>query len=170
MCSDDILPSLESAFSLRGFSCETGVDLGPAVADLYCSMRVRWFWIIPYILRYFVFTLPPAEKPTLPLILGLHALSRAYTDRSHKRSRWLRWTIPVTATIVLSIDPFDDETTTQIRNHKHRYQMGDVNTVVLANTKHRDLYCLERTGFIAYLPLHKTNVIIRELLQDVDIV
>lgn len=165
MSSNDTIPILESAFRHDGFSCETNVDLGRTRVDLCCSKRVRWFLVLPYLLRFFVFALPSNEEPTLPLILGLHALTRAYTDRLHKRPRWFRWRIPITVTVVLTALPCSNTVISHIRNHKQRHQMGDGNTIVIVDTKHGEVYRLEKIGFVGILPLKKTNMLIYQVLS-----
>ena len=163
--SSTVTAILESLQSL-GYECMQDVSLGPARASACASRKVRWWGVLPYHIHYYIFDTSHADGIDLNCVLGLNALARAHTDRfKHKRSRWLRFRIPITATVVLSPIGFADDVVAEITRRKQRYQMGDVNSILLVDSGNRRLHSIQRTGFLACLPLGRIGRYTGDLLK-----
>jgi len=161
-----ILQSLQSG----GYECTRDVSLGPARASACASRKVRWWGVIPYYIHYYIFDTSSANATDLDFILGLNTLARAHTDRfKHKRSRWFRFRVPITVTVIFSPTSFPDNVVAEITRRKQRYQMGDVNSVLLVDRGSRRLHSLERTGFLGRLPLKRIVRHTRDLLKAVSV-
>ncbi len=161
-----ILQKLKS----EGYECTQDVSLGPAQASLCGSRKVRWGGVFPYYIHYYVFDVSCISPVDLDYILGLNALARAHTDRfKHKRSRWFRLRIPITATVVLSPSGFLDNVVVEISKKKQRYQMGDVNSILLVDSEKRLLHSLQHMGLMACAPLKRIARHTSSLLEATDV-
>jgi len=149
------------------FSCEENISLGPLLVNFYGSKRVR-YGLLPYYLHYYVFQLPSESRPSLQYVLGLHALARGFTDNfKSMRSRWYRFTVPITVTLIISQNGYDESTILKVGSRKQRYQMGDCNNIVLVDTLKMRLYKLDKFGFIGSFPLKRVIKYTCSLLEEV---
>lgn len=142
---ESAVSTIRYAFECNGFVIDSNVDLGPAVADLLCVKR-GFSFPLPHIDRYYVYQLPSATCASLSMVLGLHALSRSYTDRQHLIPRGFRLLLPLTVTVVLTTCPIAVDVADHIRMRKHRYQTDEPNTMFLVDLKCAEVYGLERRG------------------------
>lgn len=149
----NIVDAISQALRLEGYECTKDVSLGPAQASLCASRKVRCGFL-PYSIHYYIFDVSCTGYKELDSVFGLNALARDYTDRyKHKRSRWFRLRVPITATVIISPSGFSDIAVNTISKWKPRYQMGDVNSVLLVDSRNQELHSLRRTGFLGCIPL-----------------
>ena len=161
--SKRFLAKLES----EGFLCQKETSLGPLSVDFYGCKNVR-YGLLPYYLHYYVFQLTSDLWPSLQYVLGLHALVRGFTDNfKNVRSKWYRFRVPITVTLIISENGYDEETILRIRSTKQRYQMGDCNTIILVDISKSRIYMLNRFGFIGSLPLKRVNKYTCSLLAEI---
>jgi len=167
MISYELSKKFSAKMESEGFSCEENISLGPVLANFCGSKKVR-YGLLPYYLHYYVFQLPPELRPNLQYILGLHALARGFTDNfKTMRSKWYRFRVPITVTLIISQHSYDESTMLKIRSQKQRYQMGDCNTIVLVDTSKMRIYKLNKIGFFGSLPLKRVNKYTCSLLEEV---
>jgi len=163
----DILNNILGKMKSESFSCKENLNLGSLSANFYAGKKVWWYIIWPNFIHYYMFEVP-ISNINLQYILGLHALARSYTDRfKNKRSRWLRWMIPITVTIAVSENGFSEDVIHEIENKKQRCQMGDINTIILVDALKKQIHHLKKTGFIARAPLEKINKYTTELFSKI---
>lgn len=163
----DIGKELFTKIESEGFSCEQEMSLGPLLVNFYGYKKVR-YGLLPYSLHYYVFQLPSELRPNLQYVLGLHVAARGFTNNfKNTKSKWYRFRVPITATIIISQNGYDKNTIMKIRSRKQRYQMGDCNTIVLVDTSEMRLYKLDKVGFIGSLPLKRVNKYTYSLLEEV---
>ena len=160
---DSAVSSLRHGFDCNGFLIDTDVDMGPAVANLVCTKRGFSFPLL-HVDRYYVYQLPNDTHASLSMVLGLHALSRSYTDRLHSVPRGFRILLPLTVTVVLSACAVNVDVANHIRSHKHRYQCDEPNTVFLVDLKCAEVYGLERRG--RSVNLRRAHRMMKALLAD----
>jgi len=95
-------------------------------------------------------------------------LVRGFTDNfKNVRSKWYRFRVPITVTLIISENGYDEETILRIRSTKQRYQMGDCNTIILVDISKSRIYMLNRFGFIGSLPLKRVNKYTCSLLAEI---
>jgi hypothetical protein len=159
---NNLLASLEA----KGFSSERNLYLGPITASAYCCKKVWWYLIFPYYLHCYFFS-PEVETPLdLRYVLTINSAARIHTDRfKNKRSRWIRFRVPVTATVIFSRNGFTENSIHDIQEKKQRYQMGDVNAIFLIDTSQNKIYALQKYGVLGCLPLYSINRLIGTLFQ-----
>ena len=159
-----LLPSLQSA----GLSCVERFRLGLMEAALYGCKKVRWCLLLPYRLHCYLFLAPAGVQPDAPHVLGLNSLARGFTDRfKNRRSRYFRWTVPITITLIFSEKGFSEDAVAEVSTRKQRYQMGDVNVVILLDGSKMSVHRLARFGFIGSLPLKRVHKLVCALLSHV---
>ncbi len=168
METDDAVSKLQDYFEKKGYRSERDLDLGLAGASLYLSKRVRW-WLGAFRIHCYVFDLRTRDAISLTYVTGLHALARSNTDRCYRWSRWNRFRFPITVSLVLSDGRFDEELVADVRARKQRYQMGDVNTVILADVRHSEVHILQNVGFLMCNPLRRVHAIMRAALTSLDL-
>lgn len=167
----EITKNLLLKFKSEYFQCEENINLGTVSATFYAYKKVRWYAIFPNLIHYYVFEISNNTVIDVNHVLSLHSIARNYTDKfKNKCSRWFRWGIPITVTLILSKNGFDNETIQEIKNIKQRYQMGDVNTIVLVNIAKREIYTLKKTGYVGCLPLARINKYTVNLFKEIDLI
>jgi hypothetical protein len=159
----EIFAKMES----EGFSCEENMSLGPLLVTFYGSKVVR-YGLLPYSLHYYVFQLPSELQPNLQYVFGLHALARGFTNNfKNTGSKWYRFRVPITVTLIISQNGYDENTILKICSRKQPYQMGDCNTIVLVDASKMRLYNLDKVGFVGSLPLKRVNKYTFSLLEEI---
>jgi len=151
----NIVSAIFQTLRSEGYECTKDVSLGLAQASVCASPKVRW-GILPFSIHYYIFDVSCVGDKDLDSIFGLNALARAYTDRyKHKRSRWFRFRVPITATVIISPSGFPDIVVKTISKWKPRYQIGNVNSVLLVDSGKQEMHSLQRIGFLGCIPLKR---------------
>lgn len=164
MTQEKLVEGLLSELQSAGFSCEEHLHIGPIDSSLYGSKKVRWFLAIPYHIHCYLFLTPPDVQPDAQYVLGLHSIARGFTDRfRNRRSRYFRWTIPITTTLIFSRSGFTEDAIDAISARQQRYQMGNVNTIMLLDGSKMLVYRLTKTGFNR--PLKRVHRLARSLVE-----
>ena len=146
-----------------GFSVKEHLDMGLTTADIYASQRIRLFFY-PYDMHCYIFNCPDNSPITLQQVVSYHALACTYTDRfKSRRSRWLRFRVPITMSVVISKYGFDDMAIDEVYVNKPRYQMGNVNALMLIDLSKKTLHSLDKPGVVGVLPLRHTNRIAQRI-------
>jgi len=139
------------------------LDMGLAMADIYASKKIRLFFY-PYDMHCYIFNCPDNAPVTLKQVVSYHALACTYTDRfKSRRSRWLRIRVPITMSFVIAKFGFDDMAVNEVYENKPRYQMGNVNALILIDLSKMTFHSLDKPGVVGMLPLRHTNKIIRRI-------
>ena len=161
----NIVGAIFQTLRSEGYECTKDVSLGLAQASLCASRKVRW-GVLPFSIHYYIFDVSCTGYKDLDSIFSLNALARAYTDRfKHKRSRWFRFRVPITATVIISPSGFPDIVINTISKWKPRYQMGDANSVLLVDSGKQEMYSLQRVGFLGCIPLKRITKQTNRLLK-----
>jgi hypothetical protein len=151
----------------EGFLCQKATSLGSLSVYFYCCKNVR-YGLLQYYLHYYVFQLSSELQPSLQYVLVLHALARGFTNNfRNMKSRWYRFRVPITVTLIISDNGYDEETILKICSTKQRHQMGDCNTILLVDTSKKQVYKLNKLGFIGFLPLKRVNKYTCSLLAEI---
>ena len=144
-----------------GFSVEEDLDLGLVTARIYANKKIR-LMLYPYDMHCYFFLCGNGSPVRLQQVVSCHALACTYTDRfKSKRSRWLRFRVPITMSVIISNDGFDEQAVNEVYETKQRYQMGNVNSMALFDLSTKTSHSLGKVGFVGMLPLRQTGKMTR---------
>lgn len=157
--------NLIKQFTEDGFQYETDYDLGIIRADYFLS-RKKSLLLYPYHEHFYFFKTSSNTPASIKNISALHALACFHTDRFKcKRSRWFRFRIPIILSVIISENGFDSSTIDFVCKEKQRYQMGNVNAIMLIDLTSMKSYGLKKFGFVGCLPFWSINKTVKKIAE-----
>ena len=165
-----VLNKLRDQFTADGFCCNENLDLGAIRADLFASRKTSLL-LLPYFDHCYFFNCSMNSPATIQQIVGFHSLACAHTDRfKNKRTRWLRFRVPITLSVIISEYGFDNLAIENVSKKKQRYQMGNVNAIMLIDLSQMQFHKLGKVGFVGCLPFWHVNKLIKKIATNLEVV
>jgi len=157
-----MLKTIRNLLLTENFQVNERLDLGITYAELYASSK-KSIYFYPYYIHCYVFKTADANPVTLQKVVAYHALATSYTERfKNKRSRWFRLKVPITISVIVSENGFEEAAIQEAVN-KQNDQMGHANVTALIDASNLKFYSLEKSGFVGGLPLSYANKLIRKI-------